>query len=220
MVRFGVRSKIACLAALVIAALPAIGCRGLAFTTAYLLQGTDVDPDFKDLKGKKVAVVCRPSETYSNSNVSRDLARQVSILLHDKVPKIKMVEHQEVADWMDKNTWEEYPEVGKAVKADMVVAIELEQFSDLAGQTLYQGKANATIMVYDCKKGGKEVFQRHLPQVVYPRSAPVQAAERGTEEQFRREFVMVLADRIGRYFYAHDPNADIGEDAVALGARQ
>lgn len=218
--RFAARSRIAYLAALLVVALPAIGCQGLSLTALYLIKGFDVDPDFKDLKGKTVAVVCRATETYSNTNVSRELATEVAKLLREKVPKIKVIDQQKVADWMDNNTWEEYTEVGKAVKADMVVAIDLERFSDLASQTLYQGKANATVMVYDCKHGGKEVFRRRLPQLVYPRSAPVQASERDSEDAFRREFVGVLAGRIGQYFYAHDPHADIGEDAVALGVRQ
>ena len=41
--------------------------------------------------------------------------------------------------------WEEYVEVGKAMKADMVVGVELEKFSIYQAQTLYQGKANASV---------------------------------------------------------------------------
>ena len=39
------------------------------------------------------------------------------------------------------------------MKADMVVGIDLEGFSLFQGQTLYQGKANATVRVYDCQQG-------------------------------------------------------------------
>ena len=66
------------------------------------------------------------------------------------MPKIKTVNQRKVAKWTDENTWEEYAEVGKAMKADMVVGINLEGFSLFQGQTLYQGKANATVRVYDC----------------------------------------------------------------------
>jgi len=64
------------LAALAIVALPMLGCTNGLFTLVYLLKGTDVDPEFKDLKDKKVAVVCRPADTlmYSSSNVGRELA--------------------------------------------------------------------------------------------------------------------------------------------------
>ena len=36
------------------------------------------------------------------------------------------------------------------------------------------------------------------------------------EAEFRREFVAVLADQIARHFYAHDPYADLAQDAAAL----
>ena len=120
-----------------------------------------------------------------------------------------------MAKWTDENTWEEYTEVGKAMKADMVVGIDLESFSLFQGQTLYQGKANATIRVYDCQERGKMVFEKELPQAIYPPNSAVPTSER-TEAEFRREFVAVLADQIARHFYAHDPYADVAQDASAL----
>jgi hypothetical protein len=183
----------------------------------YLFKGTDVDPDFKELEGKKVVVVCKPlvSLQYRNANVNRELAQQITLLLQEKVPKIKMVDQRKIAKWTDENTWEEYPEVGKAMKADMVVGIDLESFSLYQAQTLYQGKANATVQVFDCKKGGKVVFEKTIPQSLYPPNSAVPTSER-TEPEFRREFVLVLADQIARHFYTHDPYADMGQDAAAM----
>ena len=211
------RREIILTAMLLIAVLPTLGCQTVLFTAMYLIKGTDVDPDFKELKGKKVVVVCRPmvSLQYANSNAGRDLAQDISLLLQEQVPKIKVVDQRKVAKWIDENTWEEYPEVGKAMKADMVVAVDLESFSLYQGQTLYQGKANATVHVFDCKKNGKEVFCKSIPQCVYPPNTPMPASDR-TEPDFRREFELVLADQIARYFFAHDPYADVGKDAAAM----
>jgi hypothetical protein len=205
------------MALLLTAMLPAIGCTSLLFTVAYLFKGLDIDPDFGDLKGKKVAVVCRPmvSLQYANANVGRELAQQISLLLKEQVPKIKVIDQRKIVKWTDENTWDEYPEVGKAMKADMVVAVDLESFSLYQGQTLFQGKANATIRVFDCKKNGKEVFRKSIPQCVYPPSAPMPASER-TEPDFRNEFVGKLANQIARHFFSHDPHADLGEDAASL----
>jgi hypothetical protein len=204
-------------ALLLIATLPTVGCQSALFTMMYIFKGTDVDPDFKDLKGKKVVVVCRPmvSLQYANANVGRELAQQISLLLQDQVPKIKVVDQRKIAKWTDENEWEEYPEVGKAMKADMVVAVDLESFSLYQGQTLYQGKADATIRVFDCKKGGKEVFRKTIPEAVYPPNAPMPASER-TPAAFQAEFVAVLANQIARHFFAHDPYADLGQDAASL----
>jgi hypothetical protein len=212
-----VRNGIALVLLVLAAVLPAFGCRSVLTTAMYLLKGTDVDPDFPGLKGKKVAVVCRPlvSLQYRNANVARDLAQQITALLQKQVPKIQTIDQRKVAKWTDENTWEEFPEVGKALKADIVVGVDLESFSIFQGQTLYQGKANATVRVYDCKNGGKMVFEKNLPQSVYPPNSAVPTSDR-LEAEFRREFEAVLADQIARHFYAHDQFADMAQDAAAL----
>ena len=211
------RNGIALVVALAITILPAIGCQSLLVTAVYLIKGTDVDPDFKELKGKKVAVVCRPLVTlqYRDSNAGRDLAQQITLLLQEKVPKIQTIDQRKVAKWTDENTWEEFSEVGKALKADMVVGIDLESFSIFQGQTLYQGKANASIKVFDCRKGSKLVFEKTMPTSIYPPNTGIATSER-SEGEFRREYLLVLANQIARHFYAHDRHADLGQDAAAL----
>jgi hypothetical protein len=193
------------------------GCRSTLATAMYLFKGTDVEPEYKGLKGKKVAVVCRPPAdlNYANSSVGRDLVQQMSKLLAQRVPKIKVVDAQRVNKWCGENTWEEYAEVGKALKADVVVGVELEKFSIYQAQTLYQGKANAMVRVYDCKDGGKVVFEKILPQTIYPPNAVIQTSDM-QEAAFRRDFVGVLADQIARHFYSHDQYADVGQDNSAL----
>ena len=197
--------------------LPAVGCQSLMLTAIYLFQGMDVDPDFAKLKEKKVVVVCRPAATlqYRNANIGRDLAQQVTDLLQKNVPKIKTVDQRKVAKWTDENTWEEYPEVGKALKAEMVVGIDVENFDLFQGQTLYQGRASITVRVYDCKDHDKVVFEKIIPESVYPPSVGIPTSDRN-ETDFRREFIHVLADQVARHFYEHDPNADIAQDADTL----
>ena len=185
-------------------------------TAAYLIKGDDEEADFKELKGKKVAVVCRPLVTlqYRDSNVGRDLAQQVASLLQQQVSKIQLIDQRKIVKWADKNTWEEYSEVGKAVKADMVVGIDLESFSIFQGQTLYQGRATRLSRVCDCHQGGKQLFDKAVP-CIYPPNGAIDTAER-SEAEFRREFLQVLANQIARHFYAHDAYADVGLDAASL----
>jgi ABC-type uncharacterized transport system auxiliary subunit len=215
--RPSVRQKIAVALVLAVAALPLVGCQSALVTAMYLFKGNVVDPEFAGLKGKKVAVVCRPMVAlqYRNSSVARDLAQQITTLLEQNVPKIHVVDQRKVNKWIDENTWEEYREVGKALKADMVVGIDLESFSIYQGQTLYQGKANAFVAVYDCEKNGKKVFEKTLPQSVYPPNSSVPTSE-WLEGDFRRKFVGVLADQIARHFYEHDPYPDMAQDSDAL----
>ncbi len=189
------------------------GCTSALFTVAYLIQGNNAPAECDKLKDKRVAVVCRPvvALQYRDARVEHDLAAQVSTLLGRNVPKIKIIDHRKVAEWMDENTWDDYVEVGKALGADMVVGIDLEQFSLLQGQTLYQGRATVRLQVFDCKTG-EVVFDKRPPQSVYPPNRVVPTSEKPAAE-FRAEFVRVLADQIARHFYEHDPHADIALDA-------
>ena len=48
-----------------------------------------------------------------------------------------------------------------------------------------------------------------------PRTRESPRPER-TEPEFRREFLLVLANQIARHFFTHDPNEDVGLDATTL----
>ncbi len=206
------------LAALACAALLlAAGCNVLA-TGMYVLTGNNTPADFSGLQGKRVAVVCRPVTAlqYRNSTVSRDLAKQVGTLLEQYGAKISVINQREISEWADENNWEDFQEIGKAVGAEVVVGIDLEQFSLYQGQTLYQGKANVTVGVYEVKHGDKDaIFERSLPQMLYPPSGGIPASEK-SEHQFRRQFISMLAERIARHFYDHDTSVDFASDSTAL----
>ena len=64
----------------------ASGCNLMA-TAMYIIDGQNTKADFNGLKGKRVAVVCRPvtSLHFRDSSVSRDLAKQVGLLLEERV---------------------------------------------------------------------------------------------------------------------------------------
>ena len=192
------------------------GCQGALFTALYVLRGNDIPAECKALREKKVAVVCRPvvELQYRNARADQDLASQVAVLLKKNVPKIKVIDQRKVSQWIDENSWEEYSQVGKAVGADLVVGIDLERFDLHKGQTLFQGRANTTIKVYDCQTGDL-VFEKRLPQSVYPPNREVSALDK-QEGEFRREFLSILADQIARHFYDHDPYADIALDSKSI----
>lgn len=192
------------------------GCVQALFTAMYLIKGNNTPAECKLLKNKRVVVVCRPviSLQYRNARVDHDLARQVGELLRQNVPKIKVVDHRKVAEWMDEHNWDDYTEVGKALEADYVVGVDLEQFQLLQGQTLFQGRASTRLRLFDCKTG-QSVFQKNLPQTVYPPNRMVQTSEK-QESEFRDEFLRVLADRLARHFYDHDPYPDFALDSRSM----
>jgi len=213
--RYGHLAAVSVLAAALVSG---SGCKGVLPTLAYWIKGTNIDAEFDGLKGKKVVVVCRPVAdlTYGAHLVDRDLAREVSRLLQANVPKIQVIPQREVIQWLDENSdWDHYAEVGRALGADMVVGIDLQDFDLLKSQTLYQGKANVSIVVYDCLHDAEPVFEKQPPQTVYPPNVGIPTSDR-QECQFSREFVRVLAEEIGRYFYEHDAHANYAMDAKAF----
>jgi len=211
----GRRAMLALLGSVLVTALVA-GCTNVLFTAAYLIRGNDVPAECKKLKDKRVAVVCRPviELQYRNARVDQDLADQVATLLRKNVPKIKVIDQRKVSKWIDENTWEEYVEVGRAVGAEMVVGIDLERFDLMKGQTLFQGRANTTLKVYDCRSG-ELVFEKRIPQSVYPPNREVSTLSK-QEGEFRREFLRILADQLARHFYDHDPYADFALDSKSI----
>jgi len=115
----------------------ACGCSTL-LTAAYLLQPADVPAEFTGLKGKHVAVVCRPivELEFSDAGSARELASLVGMQVESKVRRARLISQQEVARWIDENSWVDYPTLGKSLDADIVVAIDLEQFRLHEGSTL------------------------------------------------------------------------------------
>src|SRR5262249_6280534 len=129
--------------------------------------------------------------------------------------KIRVIDQQKIEEWTDEHDWEDFPEVGKAMKSDFVVGIEMEEFNLYQGQTLYQGRAKVNITVHDMKKDGDIVYEKQLDRIVYRPQGGVATSDK-TEEQFRREFMAVVAERIGRCFYPWDHRDDYAMDSRTL----
>jgi hypothetical protein len=213
--------RYACLVAflaVVTTVLSASGCRRLAPTMFWLVRGSEVDPEFNQMEERRVAVVCRPQVelTYRNSYVARDIARRISMLLQQRGKKIEVIPHQTVAEWTDKTAWEDLDcqQLAEGTGADMVLLVDLHDFSIYKGKTLYQGNATVSLTVYDCADGSREVFHRELPPVIHPPNGGVDTATK-TESEFRRWFVGKVADQIGRHFYPHDRYADYALEGEA-----
>ena len=203
-------------ATLLLTLVAAAGCQASLATAMWLIKGPNIPAEFDQMEEKKVAVVCRAVDfsNFNYANVPKELSRQVSTLLGANVPKIKMIDQRKVDEWMDNNMWEEYVEVGRALEADVVLGLDLEQFRLLDSQTLYRGRANVTMKLYDCESGN-QLVNKTLPETVYPPNA-AKATSDMQESAFRREFLTNLAEEIGRHFYPHDPRANFAADAAAF----
>lgn len=206
------------LAGLALGGLASTGCiPSLIATGIYAFQGGNVVPaECKDLEKQRVVVLCRPpaSHEYRNAGASSALGAQVTALLEKNVKGIEVVSPREVDNWVDEQDWENFKDLGHAVKATRVVYIELDDFELYKGKTLYQGTADINITVYDMTNHDKEIWSRRLGQVQYPKNSGIPAADKPVQA-FERQFVGVMAEVIAEHFYKHDPNARFALDATA-----
>ena len=211
----GVLCRIAVLAVL-IAVLPVVGCTNLLFTVAYMIKGTAVDSRFRGIEGQEgggrlpaadVAPVRQPERRPRPGRADYAAARR------SNVPKIKIdrpAEDRQVdrrAHLGGVSRGRQGDEGRHGRRASIWRVSSLYQ-----GQTLYQGKANATIHVYDCtKSSGKQVFHKSIPAGQIPARTPPWPCRtgRGRAGLHRTSFELVLSNNIARYFFAHDPDADL-----------
>lgn len=204
-----------CLALLSLAAAP--GC-GMISTVMYWVKGNKVEAKFKGLEKKRVAVVCLDADSLKGPGGEADqIARMVSTSLGYNVPDIKLVRRTEIESWFDGHDQDiaDYVDIGRGVKADMVVGIDLVSFSIHEGQTLLKGRASVATRVYDLTRGGEVVYESPLREVMWPENGARHVTE--NEANFRYAFMHTLANKISRDFFAYERAEDFGLDAAYLG---
>ena len=115
---------------------------------------------------------------------------------------------------------DDYLEIGKTLKAEKVVGIDIESFSVLDGQTLFRGRATVHIQVYDVAEKHVE-WRKSPPQFEYPRIGSKPATD-CPEIEFRNQFVDYSRRADCPLFYPHDRLRRLGRDALSrpLGHRQ
>ncbi len=201
---------------LIMFSLLAVGCKSGLESITLLVNGYDIPPEWDGLKGKKVAVVCKPltSQEFSNSGAARALAEGICDRLKAHIKDIHIIDPQKVANLVDEKGMEDYLQIGRRLKAEKVVAIDIESFGVLDGPTLYRGRSKVSIQVYDV--ADKSVEWRKSPdQFEYPRNSSMPMTD-FSETDFRNKFVGILADKIARFFYPHDRHDDYGDDALSV----
>jgi len=204
------------LAVLACFALPALtGCSTL-LTAAYLLQPADMPAEFNGLRGKHVAIACRPivELEFSDAGSARELASLVGSQVQAKVRRSRVIGQHEVARWIDENAWVDYPTLGKSLDADLVVGIDLEQFRLHEGSTLYRGRATARVRVFDVAT--KDVlFEKRFDDFSFPANSAIPATDR-SEPEFRGMFLQMLSQKISRCFHAYESREVFAEDSLTF----
>ncbi len=190
------------------------GC-SLVATTMYIVNPNDIDAEYEGLVGQRVAVVCESDRSlpFDSYMVTHELAEKVSELLRQHVEKIDVVKTSEISDWTDLNELNSYAELGSAMNADLVVVLKLAEFRVRQGQSMVQGRADVAIEILDVATG-EVIHELDSVNSTYPPNAGISKdfSQRRFEDQFRRQYVRVLADQVARRFYDHDSRMAIKTD--------
>jgi len=210
--------RLPCLLLIAMLLTAAPGC-GFLSQMMYWTGGNQIKPKFSGLKKKKVAVVCFDAHSAGQVGDADALARAVAQKLQMQGDQITIIKHQHVLDWIDKqpDNVSDYQAVGRGVKADMVVGIDLDSFSTHDSTTLLRGRARVSTKVYDLAKTEDNlVYQTPPMEINYPEQGPRPAIS-DDEGQFRRIFLDILARKISKDFYSYEKMEDFGLDSLFAG---
>ncbi|HMP79084.1 MAG TPA: hypothetical protein PKD54_06500 [Pirellulaceae bacterium] len=190
------------------------GCGYLA-QMLYVIKGHKVKAECNKLEGKKVAVVCvSDSAAYGPDRLTQTVARAMAAKLSASVKKVQMVSQAKVENWMDLNGWtgKELTALGQGVGAEMLVVIDMRDYTIHDGQTLYKGQSHVSVTVYDMTQGGQVVFSFGPIDHVFPKTG--RPAIQTSDRQFEAFYLARLTDHLSRLFYDTDRLDEVAEDAM------
>lgn len=192
------------------------GCINLAANMIHAITGNNRAADYDGLKEKRVAVVCLTDGGLASDADSAMLTSYIHAGFNSNIKKIDMVRSSEVERWIDSHSHEnaDYLEIGKGVKADRVVAVEVLNLSVKNGATLFQGKSDIAVTVYDIPAGGKILYQKNIPEFVFPKMGGPSITD-VSEAKFRARYLAIVARTVATLFYPVDSTADFALDATA-----
>lgn len=206
--------RIACFSMLAIAAIVQAGCLGLASNLMHAV-GVDMIPaEYTGLEENTVAVVVvTESSHYSKDPSAKVLSRQVGAILTQKVDDLQLVREDKIEQFRDVHGLDaDYASIGEGVGAQKVVGIELSNLSLQEGPTLYRGRSDVTIQVIDVETGNID-YTRSLDEFTYPKLAGQYTSETN-ESHFRKLYLGMLAEEIGRSFHPYDMTDRIAADSI------
>jgi hypothetical protein len=194
------------------------GCIGAMSQLMYVIKGHDLPAAYDGLVGKRVAVVTiSDASAYGPDTLTYTVSRAVGIKLSQGVKNIKLIPNSEVENWVDENGWNEvdFGELGKGINADRIVAIEIGGYSIHEGPTIYKGRSDLTVTVYDLEGSEATVAYGFGPEnFEYPKNGrpSIQSNDRQFEVFYLRELTKFIANQ----FMKHDRLESFANDAAMM----
>ncbi len=196
------------------------GCVGMLAQIGWVTGGDLHPAEYAGLEGKKVAVVVVTNgSTYGPGSEAVLLGRGIERHLRMEVSDIEIINQDKIADWVDQNNWNhiDYIEVGKGLGADMVIGIDVENYSLTDGQTMFKGRSDFSIKVLDMsKRGDKIVWTKAPPTYEFPKHGG-RYRDTTSKTKFQRQYNTMMSQEIARYFFPYPITSDYATDAIFIG---
>jgi hypothetical protein len=140
-----------------------------------------------------------------DQELSEKLAVALAQRFQKNKEKVKIVPNGQVRPYQSKvvNAAWSPAELGQKVKADYVIALEINSLSlheKSSYQTLFRGIAEIAVKVYDVNKPTDKVIFDDIFQTAYPKDNPIEA--NGSLQMFRGAFMVRTARDLSRWFAA------------------
>lgn len=191
------------------------GCINQMAGLLYVIRGHKVAPKYEGLTGKRVAVLCiSDASAYGPDTLTNTVSKHVGIKIAQGVKNVQVVGPTMIERWIDEYGWDEsmVVELGQGIKADMVVVIEVGSYSIHEGATMYKGKADLTVTVYDIEKNGQITFADGPDLFMFPENG--RPVPQTSDRQFEAFYLARLTDHISKLFVAYDRMDSIADDAM------
>ena len=194
------------------------GCVGVTSHLMFWLQGVRVDPEFRGLNDKRVALICMSDAApYGPDLATQMLTKRISKKLIGEIKRINLISRNEIENWIDNHDWDQidYLEIGKGVNADIVIAVELENYSLQEGSSLYRGTTNYSVHVYDLSESNNRqtspVYEKGAVEYAFPKDHPISSIG-VSQRKFEEMFINELGQQVGNYFTGYEMPDNIARE--------
>jgi hypothetical protein len=195
-----------------LAALAALaGCNLLgAMSGGSIKPDLNVKARYRDLDGKRVAVLVAPSRSIAtmNPDAASKLARAVSTRIAADMPGTKVIDPRHVVTFQDRNPeWvaSDYRSLAKHLDADRIVVIDLSTYSfrDRQNPGLWKGTVMGNVGVVEAD--GPRPYETSFQTVVdanFPEGKPVGKVE-SDQQTLELGMTKAFAVAVSRLFHDH-----------------
>ncbi len=192
------------------------GCVSFAANMLNAIYGNESKPEFEGMKDQRIAIICSNESGIGKDETTNRLAANIRTAIGNKLTKATIIRQEEIDGWLrdNPNGLDASAQIGKAVKADYVISVDMRNLKVRDGQTLYRGRADYSVEVYSPSKE-KIVFRKSIPEYTYPQEAAISTTEMD-EAKFRRIYLTMAGEKISRLFISSPMGADIATDARML----